>query len=634
MPACRTLAPAPRRPGWAISAFALTLLLAGTAETPGQAPRPGQPNAPGVAAPGQPGQPGGQLPLLVQQPGKVIPADQQNIDRAIQFGVEYLRRAQLATGGWIDKDAGQGSWGVGYASLAGLALIECGVPSSDAGIVRAANFVRRKVLDLDNTYEASLAILFLDRMNGSEDKRMIQMLAYRLIAGQAGTGGWGYKLPKLSLDEQNRVSGAFKKLNAGSRSVGESTPASFRDRPSALGLCIKASDDYFVKATPATTTPTTPTAPKAIDPEKLIAQATTGLSEKLKKFPVLGDPNKQPVRDPVEKRQELLNPTTDNSNTHFAMLALWAARKHDVPTDRTFSLLIKRFRTSQTVTTGQWDYNFTRGGGGGSPAMTCVAMLGMAIGHALEPEPGVKPEQDPKTLSAFKAVSASAGEPVGHTENRPTPKSAGGLYYLWALERIGVLYDVALIGKKDWYLWGAEILLCHQNQDGSWTDGGQHVEHPVLSTSLALLFLKRANLTAGLNKRLRLDSSTLTAKVSGDVTPPKKEEPKADPPPIVTAAPIDVPPAPVVTPRVTPPTPAPEPAPATTTAVTPKESSNLPWILLGVLLLVGGGLGFFAWRTAKKRREEEEAAEEEEERRAKKKHKKKKKAVVQVDDDE
>ena len=32
---------------------------------------------------------------------------------------------------------------------------------------------------------------------------------------------------------------------------------------------------------------------------------------------------------------------------------------------------------------------------------------------------------------------------AGTTVGRPSPKAAGGLYYMWAMERIAVLYDVA-----------------------------------------------------------------------------------------------------------------------------------------------------------------------------------------------
>ena len=37
----------------------------------------------------------------------------------------------------------------------------------------------------------------------------------------------------------------------------------------------------------------------------------------------------------------------DNSNTQFAMLALWAARRHDVPVEVALGLVEQRFRATQ-----------------------------------------------------------------------------------------------------------------------------------------------------------------------------------------------------------------------------------------------------------------------------------------------
>jgi hypothetical protein len=51
------------------------------------------------------------------------------------------------------------------------------------------------------------------------------------------------------------------------------------------------------------------------------------------------------------------------------------------------------------------------------------------------------------------------------------------------------------IGKKDWYGWGAEILLTNQLPAGTWN--GEYGEGGV-DTSFALLFLKRANLARDL----------------------------------------------------------------------------------------------------------------------------------------
>ncbi len=60
-------------------------------------------------------------------------------------------------------------------------------------------------------------------------------------------------------------------------------------------------------------------------------------------------------------------------------------------------------------------------------------------------------------------------------------------YYLYALERAGVLAGVEKLGIHDWYARGARALLEAQQQDGSW-QGGQ----PVQDTCFAVLFLRRA----------------------------------------------------------------------------------------------------------------------------------------------
>jgi hypothetical protein len=129
------------------------------------------------------------------------PADQDAIDKAIDAGVRYLRQVQNPAFGYWGPGTGPGAgkgWGVGYTAMAGVALIESGVPTSDTGLKKAAELVRVNATELDDTYEAALAILFLDRMKEEGYKPVIQMLAGRLIAAQGPTGGWGYKVKKLS----------------------------------------------------------------------------------------------------------------------------------------------------------------------------------------------------------------------------------------------------------------------------------------------------------------------------------------------------------------------------------------------------------------------------------------------------
>lgn len=550
------------------------------------------------------------------------PADRVAIDAAIERGVGYLRGAQKQAGHWGEgTGAGGGKgWAVGYTALAGIALIECGVPASDPGLKKAAAGVRAYVGELDSTYEVALAILFLDRMGDKKDRRSVQVLAARLAAGQAATGGWGYKVPKLSAVEHDTVIGALRKLAPPQPAEAPSV----RDRPSSLGLCIKASDDTLVRP------------PPAFDPEKARTNALSGLTPAMKRWPVFVPANQLALTDPADRRAELVTPTTDNSNTHFAMLAMWAARKHDFPAERSLALLAQRFRTSQNAD-GSWGYDYARGGkGSGTPAMTCAALLGIAIAHVVDPEPNARPEQDPRVVNSFAWLSRRVGSPTGRTDNLPAPKDVGGLYYLWAVERVAVLYDVGKLGKKDWYLWGAEILLCHQKGDGSWDEGGYHGQHAALNTAFALLFLKRANLTPDLSRRLTVDTTELVAKVDDTVKPepmtpvvtpqPKSEPPRQPDPPMPTPEPKQ----PTI-PPVTPPTPTtpvvtqPQEPVATSSepATTSKKSSAWLWILLVVLvLLLLGGAGYYFF-VAKKRASAEAAA---------KPKKKKKKLKVQAEE--
>jgi hypothetical protein len=63
-------------------------------------------------------------------------------------------------------------------------------------------------------------------------------------------------------------------------------------------------------------------------------------------------------------------------------------------------------------------------------------------------------------------------------------------YYLYGLERAGVLSLVRLFGKNDWYEKGVNYLLGAQQGNGSWPGTGNCSD--LSNTCFALLFLKRA----------------------------------------------------------------------------------------------------------------------------------------------
>jgi hypothetical protein len=78
---------------------------------------------------------------------------------------------------------------------------------------------------------------------------------------------------------------------------------------------------------------------------------------------------------------------------------------------------------------------------------------------------------------------------VGPCEIAPVPD--GWLYYyLYALERAGLLYDTTMIGKHDWYLDGYKTLLGAQKGNGAWD--ASHFIKPTWDTCFAILFLKRS----------------------------------------------------------------------------------------------------------------------------------------------
>src|SRR5262245_49330281 len=149
------------------------------------------------------------VPVLPAQPGNITPDEQTKINDAIDRGVRFLQATQTRSGTWSTNNQHV----IGYTALPGLTLLECGVPPTDAAVQRAALLVRRSAATLDATYEVALSILFLDRLGNPADKPIIRMLAARLIAGQATTGGWSYKVPKLTQAEQTQMLSVLRQLD-------------------------------------------------------------------------------------------------------------------------------------------------------------------------------------------------------------------------------------------------------------------------------------------------------------------------------------------------------------------------------------------------------------------------------------
>jgi hypothetical protein len=353
----------------------------------------------------------------------------------------------IAKGVWFLKGQVQpdGSWGsppVGLTALPGLTLLECGIPGDDPLIRKARDLVRREVVQVGHprVYQLALAILFLDRLGVYEDDDLIRYLALCVMAGQNPEGAWHYDCPVLP-----------------------------RDR---------------------------------------VPELLEGLAD-----------DKQTLADWRKTTLVGINFSPagwDNSNTQFAVLALWVAQRHQVPIDKSIALVEKHFRSTQLKARpgahladpnnqdldGSWPYfgNMQNWQNVSPwPTMTCSGLLGLAIAHGVRKDPAQqqrKPLDDPDIQRALAMLAREI--------DRQGEKRAPDFYYLWSLERVGVLYDLSAIDGKDWYAWGCNILLPRQNNDGGWRVGGYPGSSAVVDTCFALLFLKRANLAKDLTDKLQL----------------------------------------------------------------------------------------------------------------------------------
>jgi hypothetical protein len=428
--------------------------------------------------------------------------EQARVERAIDGGVAYLKRSQGPQGSWA------GPWErhtVGYAALPGLTLLECGVPADDPVIRRIAEIVRRDAPKLDFTYEIALSILFLNRLGEAKDRELIQTLAVRLIAGQMKTGGWTYGCPFVAKKSQEEILAALHKLDPPEPLEGAAK------RPAAPLEGITAGKPSAPPAgsapKPAKATPT-----KAKPFAKKEGQAASQPPEvpaALKKLAVFRDP------DQIMKLLSKGRPSdsTDNSNTQFALLALWVAQRHGVTAQRSMRMIVRRFESSQNPD-GSWSYGYRFGGGlQERPAMTCVGLLGLAVGHGIAPPRRAGNDPKPADLdrirAGFAALSKNVGKPSGKWRNQPLTD----LYLLWSVERVGVLYSLPTIGDNDWYRWGAEMLIANQQKRGFWTGGGYPGASSTLDTCLALLFLKRTNFVADLSAKLRIKPEELNQSI-------------------------------------------------------------------------------------------------------------------------
>lgn len=440
--------------------------------------------------------------------------DKSPVEAAIGRGVKYLQDNHK-DGMWQYDGTGT-TLDIGTTALVGLALLECDVPKTDHRIVSAAASLRRSADRLNHTYSISLIIMFLDRLGEPRDVNLIKALSVRLIAGQGGTGGWTYQCPLLSAEHQKAWTDVMEKA-----------------KPKAMAMLADPNSPEEKPPQPAL-----PQQPPG-QPRPPFAPGTPpGIP------PGARPPFPMPPGGPMGPGAFMGGGAPgDNSNTQFAILALWVGRRHGVPAEMALARVDRRFRKTQN-SDGGWAYNPAARPQAGqpqvgqppgeesTPTMTCAGLLGLAIAHGLskdmvkqatlratsgkdegKPEPTrVEWTKDDAVLRARDYLARAMPDPKelgANPDYKGVRINPGDLYYyLWSLERVSLAYGWSEIGDKDWYSWGLDVALPRQDlKDGSWHGG-----YPgTVDTAFTLLFLRRKNLVSDLTARLG-EANLTTAK--------------------------------------------------------------------------------------------------------------------------
>ncbi len=186
---------------------------------------------------------------------------------------------------------------------------------------------------------------------------------------------------------------------------------------------------------------------------------------------------------------------SDNSNTQYAVLGLWAAATAGVPVPREAWQQIRDYYLSCQSEDGSWSY-VAQKGAPGRLTMTTAGMCGLVIASQQLNDRREVTQADGKTQNcgiykddeALKAAQRWIGD---HFRLQDT---MGTFYNVYGIERAGRLSGQRFLGEHDWYREGCDYLVRIQDAiDGSWhLRGSAHYDNwPIVSSSFALLFLTK-----------------------------------------------------------------------------------------------------------------------------------------------
>jgi hypothetical protein len=400
-------------------------------------------------------------------------ATEAQINAAVDKGVQFVESQQLADGSF------QGHWhGEGYTSgetaLALLALLKGGVAPDHPRIERGFTWLFEQ--PLKRTYEVSVAVLALEARYTPEaqasiqnqdplktqirkrfkkiapprDRRWLQQAVDFLLRSQALDGSWKY--PHFGDPDLSNAQFAVLALAAAQR----------------MGL--KVDPGVFLKAAEYLLTYQEASGPQvAAFPVPAADQSTLGLHDRRAKRA------KQRRRGGTSERE--------------------------APPETV---------TAQAMHARGWGY---RPGQGPRGSMTAAGLAILVVAKSvLEGERGY----DRIGAQLDRAIRDGAAW-LAHSfraDANPGAEPDWLFYYLYTLGRAGTLLALDRFGHRDWYAAGADVIVGHQQSDGSvQAKRGGESDATLAGSCLGVLFLERS--TVPVIKRVVTGGGALAQKAQG-----------------------------------------------------------------------------------------------------------------------
>jgi hypothetical protein len=363
--------------------------------------------------------------------------DQTRIDAAVKKGVAWLKTAKTPAVSFAKIDDS--------FELVLLTFVHAGVPESDE---KYQDYLK-KMLEgpLERTYKVVLQAMILEEIDRVKHQPRIAQCAQFLVDNQCVNGQWSYGEPSA-----------------------------------------------YVKELP---------------PSKDVASAPQQPRNAARDFGTPGKKEKPKVRSKIPVKKMKDGPATgDNSNSQYAALGLRACHDSGIVLPQEVVQHARKWWIESQNDSGGDKGVATGGEVSGPPrgwcyskasvcdkkhhpyaSMTAGAVGALAIYNFIL-DLDRKKDQAIRSGTAWLNAHWSVTGNEGPAEFAATP-AAEYYYFLYALERAGMLLDTPTIGKHDWYGEGATKLLDDQKGDGSWVAGGGR-SNSTWDTCYAILFLKKA----------------------------------------------------------------------------------------------------------------------------------------------